>query len=176
MNILGVDLGRKTGLAYHDAGGLYVCHTLALATSAEERKWSNERMDRRRDPRVERLHRHLCNLNEDVGGFDIVVFEDVEFASSTYQVQLWSAFRTALWLAFPNAVVDCVNVKILKKFATGSGGADKSYMSAALKAQYRELWTPTLDDNAIDAAWLKIWAKEHLGRTVLTNRKPVLPV
>jgi len=52
----------------------------------------------------------------------------------------------------------------LKKFATGHGGATKPMMESALRRKYPSFWNPYMDDNAIDAAWLYLWAKQNLGR------------
>jgi hypothetical protein len=54
----------------------------------------------------------------------------------------------------------------LKKFATGSGGADKTGVERALRRQYPRANIEGLDDNAIDAIWLLLWAKINLARLV----------
>lgn len=102
---------------------------------------------------------------------DLVVFEDVQFQSSTMQTQLWASWRTAVWLAFPKTLIDCVPVGTLKKFATSNGGATKEQMSAALKRQHPGRWNANLDDNTIDAIWLWLWAQKNLSRTPLDKSK-----
>jgi len=162
--ILAIDIGTNTGYAYNDEVRLqFPIGTWRLSTDAEIRQSGKTRMNRRRDPRVLRFRDYL----KSVPWPDIIVFEDVQFASSTYQVQLWSALRATIWLTFPDNFIDCVPVGTLKKFATGSGSATKPMMAAALQRRYRSMWTPHLDDNAVDAAWLWLWAEKNLSRAKL---------
>lgn len=156
MNMLALDLGTQTGFAF--GGALFEAGTWELATKKEITTFTKHRMNRRRDPRIIRLHHFLLSMPSP----DIVVFEDVQFASSTYQVQLWASLRAAVWLTFPHAVIDCVPVGTLKLFATGHGGATKPMMTSALKrAGY---WQPGFDDDAVDAAWVWLWGMKNLGR------------
>jgi len=165
MDILALDLGTKTGYAYNKGENFY-CATLELASAREIRDWGRDRQRRTRDPRIERL----CETVTRFGRFDIVVFEDVEFASSTYQVQLWSSLRAAIWICAAGAHFDCVPVGTLKKFATGSGTATKEAMKRFAKKTplfptHRALIPfESLDDNAIDSAWAWAWAKETFAR------------
>jgi Holliday junction resolvasome RuvABC endonuclease subunit len=164
MNILGIDLGTKTGLAYNYDSD-FRCGTVTLGTPKEIREWGKTRLTRRCDPRVERLFSHLQGIKNGVK-FDAVIFEDVQFASSTYQVQLWAALRAAVWLAFPGTLIECVSVGTLKKYATGHGGADKEMMAAALYRESPASKALNLGDDAIDAIWLWRWGKHNLGRIV----------
>lgn len=140
------------------------------------------RLDRRADPRV------LCFfewLKADKNNFDIVVFEDVQFSETTMQTQLWSSFRTAVWLAFggrTDCFVDCVPVGSLKKFATGNGAAGKPDMARALMRRFPERFSMpsagackrivlfdkatqlTLTDDAVDGIFLLLWAQNYLSR------------
>lgn len=162
MRILALDLATKTGWATNITGALEA-GTWTLATPAEVRDWGKQRITRRKDPRVQRLVNHLEKY---CGHVDMVVFEDVEFASSTFQVQLWSSLRAAVWLFCGGSVLtEAVPVGTLKKYATGNGAADKPAMSRALKSQYPSIWSPKYDDNAIDACWLYLWAKHTLSRS-----------
>lgn len=175
MNILGLDLGTNTGYAFNN-GNRFECGTVLLATPAEVKLWGKDRSRRRCDPRVLRLHTRLVIL-QDKHKFDRVVFEDVQFGSTTYQTQLWSSFRTAVWLSFPSEIIECVPVATLKLFATGYGGATKDGMAAALvrhhSPQFRQrgskvIFGPdekVLDDNAVDAVWLHRWAQTNLSRS-----------
>jgi Holliday junction resolvasome RuvABC endonuclease subunit len=154
--ILGVDLGTTTGLACAGKGGILDIHSIPLATPKEVRAWSKAGLLRARDPRVERLCKYLM----DRYFVTDVVFEDVVFASSTYQVQLWASLRGALWLAFSHAKFHPVPVGTLKKFATGNGCADKEAMVKAAKKD--SLDVQGLDDNAIDAYWLAKWGMRNI--------------
>ena len=160
LKILAVDLGQHCGIA-HNCTGPIVAATHHLATAKEVTAWGRNRMTRRCDPRIERLKNIVCCIPKP----DVVVFEDVEFSSYTLQCQLWSSFRTVLWLTLGNScILECVPVSTLKKFATGHGGATKEMMAAALKRKHPELFNPSLDDNAIDALWIFKWAQTSLAR------------
>ncbi len=160
-NILALDLGNKTGVAWN-FGPWPGATTKTLATDKEIKEWTRTRLVRRCDPRIERLYRFVQEKSECAR---LVVFEDVEFSTYTKQTQLWSSFRTAVWLACfsRNVCLECVPVTTLKKFATGYGGADKAAMKRALFTQYPET-RPDLDDNAIDAIWILKWAEKNLSR------------
>lgn len=159
MNILALDLGTSTGFAWNK-GDEFFCGTWRLSALKEVRQWGRERKTRTDDPRIERLCTHIGALGE----FDIVVFEDIQFASYTYQVQLWSSLRAAAWLCAHTSRFECVPVATLKKFATGNGAADKGGMSDFLKVRHPEIWKPTMDDNAVDAAWIWLWSKLTFAR------------
>lgn len=160
MRILALDLGTNTGFAHNLTGSLQA-GTWLLATDKEIASWGKNRLRRRCDPRMQRLSNLLVELPKP----DIVVFEDVEFSKYTQQTQLWASFRATVWLALgTKTYMECVPVKTLKLFATGSGGADKPAMAAALYRQQPELKKAGLDDNAVDAIWLYSWASTNLGR------------
>lgn len=165
-NILAIDIGTHTGIVYND-GSLFTCETWDLATTKEIKAQAKERMNRRNDIRVYRLFTRLADLHVE-HPLDIVIFEDVIFSTYTYQTQLWSSLRAAIWLVFPpssGVKLECVPVATLKKFSTGHGNATKGMMSAALQALHPDKWSPKLDDNSIDAIWLYLWAKENLIRS-----------
>lgn len=157
MNILALDLGSTTGYAVGIDSPC--CDSIEWASKGELKRASHARMDRRCDLRVTRFFEWLKLQTE----IDLVVFEDVEFIKYRMQAQLWASYRTAVWLAFPSQKIECVSLKTLKKFA-GHGGADKDMMRSFLVRKHPELFDMSLDDNAIDAAWLWLWAKQNLGR------------
>lgn len=173
MNLLGLDLGSKTGVTFNDGAENFCCGTWTLATDKELAIARTKRMDRRCDPRVKSLYEKLVSLHRQ-HDFDAVVFEDVQFASYTLQVQLWSSLRAAVWLAFGSEIVECVPVSTLKKFATGHGGATKEQMGVCLcrsDARFRldsqnrvKFNNEPVDDNAVDSAWLHRWAAQNLSR------------
>ncbi len=179
VNILALDLGTKTGYAIGRAGCVLLAGTEVLATPAEVREWHQLRLDRRADPRITRLFDFCVAAEKASGKFDAVVFEDVEFAVTLRQCQLWSSLRAAVWLAFDaqTHLLEAVPVGTLKKFATGNGTAKKADMAAALcrekpnefswsKVADRLYWTAGkkfLDDNAVDALQLHRWASRHLA-------------
>lgn len=174
--VLALDLATKTGYAYNDCN-TFRAGTVCLQQANEITDARKLRMNRRRDGRIARLHQWLTGPEFYP---DIVVFEDVEFQSYTQQCQLWSSLRAALWLAFSSTInVECVPVATLKKFATGHGGATKEMMALALTVQHPNRFRiftkkcvvvdtvrgDILDDNAVDAIWLWLWAQLNLCRT-----------
>lgn len=181
MKICALDLALNCGYAYNTFTEVFYCGTLALATRQETALNRKQRMDRRQDPRVMKFFKHIRELQA-INAFDLFIFEDVEFSSYTYQCQLWSALRTAVWTAVDDtAIIECVPVATLKRFATGHGGATKAMMCSALvrknsrffKSDNPEyVWyqppitrnRELLDDNAVDAIWLWQWAAQNLSR------------
>ena len=170
--ILALDLGTKMGYAlnstapgqdgpirWEEAG------TLTLATAKEIKEAGINRTNRRCDPRICKL---LDFLGTHGSSVDIIVFEDVQFGSTTMQAHLWASFRTAIWaykclnLGSPLLMIDCLATGALKKFATGNGAAKKPQMRQALlknKSLFPFDNLEALDDNGIDACWLWAWAQ-----------------
>lgn len=159
MNILALDLGTDTGYAYGNTSDPrpQVGHW-TLATPEEITRWGKTRITRREDPRISRLFDLLGSFRP-----TLVVFEDVQFQTFTKQTQLWSSLRAAVWLAFRDKVIDCVDVSTLKKFATGHGFADKVQMIDALLKLSPGIGGATLTHDEADAAWLWYWAKKHIN-------------
>ena len=159
MKVLALDLGTDTGFAYGDSRNPVpeVGHW-TLASKKEITDWGKNRMARRSDPRIFRLHLQVQNFAP-----DLVIFEDVQFQTYTYQTQLWASLRAAVWCAFPRTLFECVPVVTLKKFATGHGFADKEKMMNALLKLSPAFNRATLTDDEADAAWLWLWAKKHVS-------------
>lgn len=160
MKILGLDLGTNTGYCYND-GSQIICGAWKLATAKEIKGWGKDRQCRTKDPRIERL----CKKISDLGEFDVVIYEDIQFSSYTAQVQLWSSFRATVWLCSITGITECVPVSTLKYFATGAGNATKEMMISSLKKFHPEVWYPNMGDDAADAAWLWVWGQKNLCRT-----------
>jgi hypothetical protein len=184
MNVLALDLASKTGYAFNE-GTTFRCGTWELASRATLSEQKKTRGDRRQDIRVVNLWGQLRKLYHEIR-FDYVVFEDVQFSSSTLQTQLWASLRAAVWLSEfggpPEYApkFECVDVKTLKKFA-GHGGATKEMMAAFLlrsdtrfcrigklnpKFFFRRNIDnlQEIDDNAVDAVWLWKWADVNLNK------------
>lgn len=163
MNVLALDLGTSTGWCVNNGDDIG-SGVLRLATDRQLKEDKRDRMNRRSDCRIQNFFKWLAGIKAQLKP-DAVVFEDVEFASSTYQVQLWSSLRSAVWISFPpdKFVVDCVSVGTLKKFATGSGSASKEAMRKYLRDPRFD--KPSLiDDNQVDAIWLWLWAEKTFAR------------
>lgn len=167
VKIVALDLGTLTGYAYRNFGAI-LSGTWILATPREVKAQHLARWDRRRDVRVDRLRQHISELD-----FVWGVFEDVQFASTTYQAHLWASLRATVWLShLPE--VECCPVGTLKKFATGNGAAKKEAMAKALAQRLPADFQLTknkvcdvrtgavLDDNAVDAVYLLLWAEQAL--------------
>jgi len=156
--ILALDLATKTGWAYRDPEThLIEAGTWELATP----KQLKGRDECECDPRLPALRGLIHNHTPDV---DVIAFENVQFVQSRAQGFLWSGLRAMLWLAAHDIGLKtiCVPVKTLKKFATGDGNADKHAMALALMERYPTAWKPNMDDNAVDAAHILLWAESQL--------------
>jgi hypothetical protein len=138
-----------------------------LATEEELDCQRRQGKDRLLDVRFVRMHAFLTTEVHD--GVKRVVFEDVLFASTSSQTQLWSSLRCAVWasaLSYPELSIFAVPTATLKKFATGNGHADKQQMAQALvvrePARYISVQGDRVlkfdgslaDDNEVDALWL----------------------
>lgn len=169
--ILALDLGTHCGWAYRSRSGGITAGTWTLATDKDITKSGKSREDRKLDPRIPCFYRKIRSLwidnikdgtaNQPI---DFMVFEDVQFSRYTQQTQLWSSFRAVAWLfAYLHAIqTDCIDVTTLKKFATGSGAADKDFMVRAATKLFPQV--PIVDDNCADALHLLQWAMTITGR------------
>lgn len=168
--ILALDLGSKTGFAYSFEGSLNA-GTWTLASDAELRYAKKLRCDRTLDIRVRKLIFRLQSLRSMLraanGSIDLIVFEDVRFASSQAQAHLWGSFRGAVWaFASANGIdTDCLDTGKLKIHATGHGGATKEAMRRAWYKKYPLSLvngivadSQDLGDDAIDALHLLDWS------------------
>jgi hypothetical protein len=169
MRILAIDLGTKTGWALFD-NGVTTSGTWVLAKPSEVTELRSKDLDRCCDFRPSRLREHLTTVTC-LSPLDLIIFEDVQFATSLLQVQLWSSLRSVLWMASDTCKVKAVDVGTLKKFATGKGNADKEHMLEAALAKGKGFFTrarvgnkdivlrlvdgiyrqPPVDDNEVDA-------------------------
>lgn len=174
MRILALDLATNTGWAIGQDGVLVDAGTWALASPREITASAKLRMDRRLDPRVPVLW-HKLIAEHLRAPLDWIVWEDVQFQSTTMQCQLWSSFRTTCWLfaAVNRIKTECLGVQKLKLFGAGHGGATKEMMAKGLlrgsdprffldaSSPEVQFHSPTgvkiLDDNAVDAAHLLLW-------------------
>lgn len=173
MRILALDLGTTFGYAMEDDHYPLSCGSVELATPKEIRYQARLRMDRRCDMRFMRFLRYVRMLCRNFSPAWII-FEDVQFASTSKQAHLWATWRAAVWLVSDEFQVqtECCPVATLKKFATGSGKAEKSDMARYLCQNPRfklgkgfvvdDNTGLKLDDNAVDALHLLNWAKSIL--------------
>lgn len=179
-----LDLGTDTGWALLQPGWPMKSGTLCLATDKELELQRREGRERTLDIRFARIYRFITeHIQQGVGR---IVFEDVEFASTRMQTQLWASLRTAIWAAallHPGVRVFGVPVATLKQFATGNGHVQKLDMAKAL-ASFRPGGYSLLDDNRlmapgghfadhneVDAIWLAYYT-----RAVDEGKRDFLPV
>lgn len=167
MRILALDLGTKTGWAYGRAedGVIEGFGTLLLANEKALKEAKKARLDRRLDIRIPRLLGLLTEIHHRAP-LDWVMFEDVQFASTTMQAHLWASFRGTVWTFVSQhwpMCSDCLATGKLKVFATGSGNADKPAMERALRRDPR-FFSEKMDDNAVDAIHLLKWSQQILKR------------
>lgn len=147
--MLGLDLGLKTGYAYVIGGACPVSGV-----------WSNEPRKMTRDgARFLNLDRRLEWLRGDFGRIDFVVYEDVRFSKYVTAAQHWAAYRTVVQLFCERHAIpyEGVPVTTLKKFATGTGRADKPAM---IRAFVRDTMRTPADDNEADAYHALRWGLE----------------
>lgn len=161
-NVIGLDLGTTTGLSAR-LGADVLTTSFRLATPKE----CGKSVRSVNDPRFRRLRERVAAViaRAPVEIPLTVAWEDVQFVSTAYQYALWVTLRAAVWAAIDDSarIVKrlAVPVGTLKKFATGSGAADKDRMRIA--AERRGYLGPNhgLDDNAVDALWVALWALEQ---------------
>ncbi len=162
-----LDLGTDTGWACLAGGQLLKSGTIQLATDDELEVQRREGKERTLDVRFVRLYQFLNQHLAD--GVTRVVFEDVEFASTRMQSQLWASLRSAIWAAallHPQLNVCVLPVATLKHFATGNGHVRKPQMAEALAVRQPQDYTLVnegklqksdgnlADHNEVDALWL----------------------
>ncbi|NOS67027.1 MAG: hypothetical protein HOO67_01525 [Candidatus Peribacteraceae bacterium] len=177
MKVLALDLGTTTGWAYRGPGG-FSAGSWELMTRRELTAQSALRMDRRQDGRVIRFWDRLEDFFQ-AHPVEWLVFEDVRFTKGLLQAHLWASFRAVVWLTAHRRKmkVECLTTDRLKAFATGNGCATKEAMAAWLPRKCKEVRffdgatrlvdsNAILDDNAVDAAHLLLWAE-----SVLLNEK-----
>lgn len=175
MKILALDLGTTTGWALRVGEQLHAGSTV-LATEKVLSQQRKVRGDRRGDCRITALWEFIEDTEETCGPFDAIVFEDVQFVRSTAQAHLWASFRTVIWLYgyMHELPVECLATGKLKIFATGCGSATKEMMAGWLVKKYPDVANvydgalrlvdndAILDDNAVDAIHLLLWAEKVL--------------
>jgi hypothetical protein len=167
MRTLFIDLGTCTGWVLQPDNGPLESGTFCLATADELELQRRSGGERNLDMRFGRLYEFVVgHIHQGVGR---IVFEDVLFAGSQAQVQLWASLRAALWAAVhehPAVIIRRVPSGTLKNFATGNGHARKSDMARAL-VECDAVGYPKIagdlvvkadgslaDDNEVDAIWL----------------------
>jgi hypothetical protein len=184
MKTLLLNLGTDTGWTIMGDGVPLRSGTLHLGTPDELELQRREGRERTLDVRFTRILAFIMEMIR--GGVTRIVFQDVEFASTRMQAQLWASLRSAIWAAVslhPGVVVFCLPVATLKHFATGNGQVQKLEMAKAL-ASFRPGGYSLFDDgrlitpdghfaghNEVDAIWLAYYT-QAVDREAKTDRAP----
>lgn len=131
-----------------------------VATKGRKGATTLERHDRLQSI-VARILAHIAEAGGRAG--DLVVIEGPPFTGDPY---VWD--RAGLWwllqatLRETGFVVVDVNPSHLKKYATGSGAANKGRMADAAARRIPDVHTHG-EDNAVDALWLRAMGLDRLG-------------
>jgi hypothetical protein len=172
MKTLTLDLGTDTGWALMDGPEIVKSGTLHLASDAELEIQRREGKDRTLDVRFVRFYRFVGE--HALGGVHRIVFEDVGFASTRMQTQLWASLRCAIWmvaLMHPELAIYAVPVGTLKQFGAGNVRAKKADMAKALANHSSRLYVSdgngtiikpngnVADDDEVDALWLVLYTR-----------------
>lgn len=148
MRVLAIDIGTVTGYAVGDASRVLDSGVLDCTPGKGLRASSEAGM-------IDRYVRFQAGLNRLAGkaGFDVVAWEDVKAHSSVQAGHVYGGLVATLMLACNewNAKPIAVNVKTIKKHATGNGSAMKSVMVKRASSKFN---IPIVDDNHADALWL----------------------
>lgn len=158
QGILCLDLGTSTGYALGTLQGKIIrSGSIELASTKELRHQRENHGERIFDLRVQRLWEWIRKMHKECP-LHAIVFEDVNFFTSTSQVQVWCGLRGAIWafrLAKPGTQLVPVPVGTLKKFACGHGHAKKPAMRAAWLLHHGGTESQALpDEHEVDALWL----------------------
>lgn len=172
MKTLALDLGTDTGWALTDSPTNVESGTFHLASDQELEHQRREGKDRTLDVRFIRFYNFL--LAHVLGGVRRIVFEDVGFASTRMQTQLWASLRSGIWmvkLMHPELTLHAVPVGTLKQFGAGNVRAKKMDMAKALANHPSRLYVlddhgsiikpdgNIADDDEVDALWLVLYTR-----------------
>jgi Holliday junction resolvasome RuvABC endonuclease subunit len=154
ITILALDMATKTGWAVSDPEGA----TSGVQVFDVRRGESPGMRWLRFDAWLEQVH-ILATARHPMG---VLVYELAHHrGGASTAVGVGFATKAQEFAARHNIELMPVHTATLKKFATGSGKADKDAMIAAARARG---WTPQ-DDNEADALWLLEYAKRELAIT-----------
>lgn len=121
-----------------------------------------------------RLRRAILDVATTLG-CDLIAYENAAFGAGRRQMTT-TAFHCRLAGVIQLAAAELgaafleLNPTAIKKFATGSGAADKAQMVAAARTQ---LGVDVADDNQADALWVLELTKQHLAAQTRPRRKEV---
>jgi Holliday junction resolvasome RuvABC endonuclease subunit len=149
--IVALDLGTITGWAVRVIDGAIASGTAEFRLD----RWQSGGM------RFLLFKRWLTEIKNQVGGFDLVVYEQVRRhagVDAAHAYGGWLAILTA-WCDHHAIAYEGVPVGTIKRFIAGKGNADKDAVIAAVRARG---FNPA-DDNEADAIAILLWAIETRG-------------
>lgn len=164
MKTLTLDVATRVGYTVINGGSIVDFGTIELATEVELANQRKDGRERTLDIRFTRLCHFIGSILTQ--GVTRIVFEDVNFSTTTNQTQLWASLRAAIWAMAQGSSVEvyCVHANTLKAFATGNGKATKDEMASALakadpvncqtKGAFLLFKGMIADHDAVDAIWL----------------------
>lgn len=161
---LSLDLATKCGWAVcHD--GVWHSGVWNMTKSTSKKKGETE------FTRLAKLRQNLTDLHEKFP-IEFVSWEAVNFARFTQAHAVWNQLFGVLQLfAIDNGYGPGMSIgtTALKKYATGSGKAEKCEMVAAASSNF-EGWEPK-DDNEADARLVGLWTLEQVEKKLRPSSK-----
>ena len=165
MVILALDQATATGYAVIGEGG-------EILTSGTVHLADKNRTGESRGMRYVRFRKFLCDMVEQYG-VDLFVHEQTLLRGGAATEIANGLKGVILMVAAERGIeVSCVHTSELKKFATGSGRADKEQMVCAAKRLTNRV---PCDDNEADALLIGLWAYQRFAGakgTKETQRDP----
>jgi Holliday junction resolvasome RuvABC endonuclease subunit len=149
--ILALDIGSRTGWAVRTPEGFRVSGFEDFKTLRGEGAGM----------RLLRFKRFLTETK--VGGLDMLVYEQIDFSSTTYAAQLYGQFCGIVFAWCEHHCIPYTGVPLsaIKRHGTGKGGGKGANKLAMIAAAAR-LGVATEDDNEADAVVLLDYAERHL--------------
>ena len=181
--VLALDLATKTGFSLAcRLGDEYDPSRIVSGTWNLQpiRTMELRLLARHEDPRPAGLLHRILAVCGPIQGTILFAWEDVEFVSSRDQITCWAGLRAAVLCAGETSALNGTRVQFysvpvgtLKKFATGSGRAEKVDMERAAVAAHLVPPDHGLDDNGIDARWILEYTLRTYNASIANSiRKP----
>lgn len=142
--ILAVDLGMKYGFAYL-VGRKLVYGYNVVSPSRYASQLSS----------IYEFNNHIHIIAREMGGLDAIVFEEVHGSKGAYALQVNGLFVGSMLHAAKDLgarIVKGYQVGVIKKYATGNGGASKKMMIRAANEKYGLSLDPKEEDRHGDMA------------------------
>ncbi len=148
MDIIGIDLGTKTGYA--------VCNREGTIIHSEMIQFKKDK----RNP-GQRYRDYLNWLGTKIAVGDTIFYEDVKRHRGTLAAHVYGCFQGILEMVCYEKQVNLIGLGVgtIKKYATGTGNADKDLMIEAANDIVNDYIT---DDNEADAIHIALLGYNNL--------------